>query len=76
LRIAAIAIVLGALATSGCGETCNAKLAECSTECHRRYQLCQLHGNDIFYCHNQAGQCAENCDYDRKTCKEPIYHFW
>ena len=72
----AIAVALSTAINSGCGSSCDAQKAECSNECRRIYQVCHLHGNEEFYCHNQAALCYENCGYNRQTCKEPLSHFW
>jgi hypothetical protein len=71
----ALVAALGA-PLSGCASSCDTKKVECRYECDREYKVCDLRGNDEFYCHNQAGLCYGNCDYDRATCKEPWYHVW
>jgi hypothetical protein len=61
---AAIAMLL----CCGCANRCDVAQSQCQYECKREYQVCELHGNDEWYCHNQIGACWANCDAARKSC--------
>jgi hypothetical protein len=68
-------VVFGALAivllSAGCANRCDYALTRCQYLCNRNYQVCQLHGNDEFYCRNEVGNCWQECDVDRSGC-----HSW
>ena len=75
--ISAIAILTAAALASliqiGCATNrCDYARVKCRYTCQRDYETCQLHGNDEWYCHNQIGQCWENCDATRSAC----HSFW
>ena len=46
---------------AGCANRCDYAQTKCQYECNRNYQVCELHGNDELYCHNEIGNCMVAC---------------
>ncbi|WP_331586254.1 hypothetical protein [Candidatus Binatus sp.] len=66
LEVAAVALL-----TTGCANRCDYTQTKCQYQCNRNYQVCELHGNDEFYCRNETGNCWVECDVARTGC-----HSW
>jgi len=63
------AAAAAAVFAAGCANRCDYARTKCQYQCNRDYQVCQLHGNDEFYCRNQMGNCWTACDADRASCR-------
>jgi len=72
ITITSASAAMIALVVAGCATRCEKRQAECRSECQRQYQLCQVAGNDEFYCHNLIGNCLIQCDYAKSTCHSYI----
>ena len=68
LTIASVSAAILAMVGAGCAIRCEKKQTQCRTECQRQYQLCQVSGNDEYYCRNLIGNCLVQCDYTKSTC--------
>jgi hypothetical protein len=66
-RAALIVITLAAM--PGCAaRRCRQALIACRYECQRQYQLCQVKGNEEYYCRNLIGNCIVQCDDAHPAC--------
>lgn len=59
------------LFVAGCANRCDYTQSKCQYLCHRDYQVCELHGNDEFYCRNEIGNCWQQCEDAHSGC-----HSW
>ena len=68
MRIIGAIAIFTMVAFAGCSNRCDYAQVKCQYECKRTYQVCELHGNDEWYCHNQIGECWSNCAATRAGC--------
>jgi hypothetical protein len=57
-----------ALFAAGCANRCDYAQTKCQYQCNRNYQVCELHGNEEFYCRNEIGNCWVECDVAHGGC--------
>ena len=63
-----------AVFAAGCANRCDYAQTKCQYECNRNYQVCELHGNDEFYCRNEIGNCTVACQDERSACHSWLYY--
>lgn len=68
LPLTALMLAMAATIPGCAARRCQNALVQCRYECQREYQICQVHGNEEFYCRNLIGNCLVNCDYTRAAC--------
>ncbi|MGB0058842.1 hypothetical protein [Candidatus Binatus sp.] len=64
----------GLLFAAGCANRCDYAQTKCQYECNRNYRICQLHGNEEYYCRNEIGNCTVACQGARSTCHSWMYY--
>jgi len=68
-KLLLLAAAAASLFAAGCASRCDYAQTKCRYQCNRDYQLCQLRGNDEFYCRNEIGNCMSACGADRSSCR-------